>query len=237
MTVFTGAGIRSSGGERLTGERADGGRGAAVSLCGIGRSLQDFAPVLAVTVLTEPAPAAKILVGIRTPAANKTHQDVASVPTRRVPLLLAEAWIARLRQRRADELLTRPDVHAEVANLFGMKLGLADPLELGRARFTVVRVDATQGISVIGENDDGSLRTENLTMFNACVMLELGRDEVPPATASYDPLVWANVADFLTMTATFDAGRIDASLADAFVCAYGLCLQTSARMLQDLGFA
>jgi hypothetical protein len=160
---------------------------------------------------------------------------VASVPTRRVPLLLADAWIECIRQRRPIELPARRDLQAEVANLLGMKLGLADPLELGRARFKVVRVDATQGISVIGENDDGSLRTEKLTMFNACIVLDLGHEEVPKATASYDPLIWADIGDFLAMTATFDAGRIDADLANAFVCAYGLCLKTSAIMLVDLG--
>ncbi len=237
MTIFIEAETSSSDDGRRTGERADQGRGAAVTLCGLGRSLEDFAPVLAVTLLTGRCPAAEILVGIRTAAANKTHQEVASVPTRRVPLLLAQAWIESLRLGRADDLLTQRDLHIEIANLLGMKLGLADPLELGRARFTVARVDATQGVSVIGENDDGSLRTENLTMFNACVVLESGRDEIPRATASYDPLVWAGLADFLTMTATFDVGHIDADLADAFVCAYGLCLKTSARMLADLGLS
>jgi len=217
---------------------SDGGRGAAVLLAGIDRPLKDFAPVLALTVLSANGPAAReILVGVRNPAANKTHQDVASVPTRRVPLVLAKAWISQLRRGRPDEAAARLDLRSEVANIFSMKLGLADPLELGLVRFTVVRLEGTQGISVIGENEDGTVLTENLTMFNVCVVLEEGRDYVPKATASYDPLVWGTVDDFLAMTATNNAGRLEAGLESTFVCAYGLCLQTSARMLKNTGLA
>jgi hypothetical protein len=64
-------------------------------------------------------------------------------------------------------------------------------------------------------------------------VLEEGRSEVPKATASYDPLVWGKVDDFLAMTRTHDAGRLNVGLEGAFVCAYGLCLQTSARMLEN----
>lgn len=216
----------------------DGGRGAAVPLAGVDRPLADFAPVLALTLLGENGPGAReILVGVRNPAANRTHHDVASVPTRRVPLVLAEAWIDQLRRDRADEAAERLDLRSEVANIFSMKLGLADPLELGRVQFRVVRLEGTQGISVIGADEDGTVLTENLTMFNACVVLHEGRGAVPKATASYDPLVWGTVENFLAMTATYDAGRLDAGLEGTFVCAYGLCLQTSARMLDNLGLA
>jgi len=205
---------------------------------GIERPLEDFSPVLALTLLSENWPAPReILVGVRNPAANKTHQGVASVPTRRVPLVLAEAWIEALRRGRPHKAAARLDLRCEVANIFSMKLGLADPLELGLVRFTVVRLEGTQGISVIGEDEDGTALTENLTMFNACVVLEEGRDHIPKATASYDPLVWGTVDNFLAMTATYDAGRLDAGLEDAFACAYGLCLQTSARMLENTGQA
>lgn len=220
------------------GSRSDKGRGTAVLLAGIDRPLEDFAPVLALTLLSENGPAAReILVGVRNPAANKTHQDVASVPTRRVPLVLAEAWIDQLRRSRLDEVAARLDLRSEVANIFSRKLGLADPLELGLVRFTVVRLEGTQGISVIGEDEDGAVLTENLTMFNVCVVLEEGRDNVPKATASYDPLMWGTVDNFLAMIATYDAGQFDAGLDGIFVCAYGLCLLTSAHMLENTGLA
>lgn len=218
------------------GSRSDGDRGAAILLPGIDRPLEDFAPVLALTLLSENGSAAReILVGVRTPAANKTHQDVASVPTRRVPLLVAQAWMDQLSHGQLDKAAARLDLRFEVANILGMKLGLADPLELGRVQFTVVQLEGTQGISVIGEDEDGTVLTENLTMFNACVVLDGGRDNVPRATASYEPLVWGTVGNFLAMTATCEAGRLDPGLEGIFVCAYGLCLQTSARMLENIG--
>jgi hypothetical protein len=217
--------------------RPDGGRGAAVLLAGIERPLEEFAPVLALTLINQNgASTREILVGVRNPAANKTHQDVASVPTRRVPLILAQAWIEQLRRGRLADAAARPDLRSEVANMFSMKLGLADALELGLVRFTVIRLESTQGISVIGANEDGSVLTESLTMFNACVLLDAGRDDVPKATASYDPLVWGTVDNFLAMTRTYDAARLDAGLEGSFVCAYGLCLQTSAHMVETLGY-
>jgi hypothetical protein len=154
-----------------------------------------------------------------------------------VPLVLAKAWIEHLRLGRPDEAAARLDLRSEVAYIFSMKLGLADPLELGLIRFTALRLEGAQGISVIGEDENGGMLTEKLTMFNACVVLEKGRDNVPEATASYVPLVWGTVNNFLAMTATYDAGRLDAGLEGTFVCAYGLCLQTSARMLENIGLA
>ncbi len=206
-------------------------RGAAVLLDGLHRPLADFAPVLALTlVICQWPDEPEILVGVRSPAANHTHPDVASVPTRRVPLLLAEAWLADVRRDGAEPAAARADLRVEVTNVLAAKLGLADALELGRIRFRVLRLEATQGVSVIGE-EDGDPLTENLTMFNACVILEEGRDLVPRATASYDPLVWGTVGNFLAMSASHDAGQLDAGLEAAFVCAYGLCLRTSERML------
>jgi hypothetical protein len=116
------------------------GRGAAVLLAGIHRPLEDFAPALALTLLTGPGPATpEILVGVRNPAANRTHQDVASVPTR-VPLVVAEAWSDQLRRGRADQAAARADLRSEVANIFGLKLGLADPLEPGLVGDAVIAV-------------------------------------------------------------------------------------------------
>jgi hypothetical protein len=215
----------------------ESGRGhpAAVVYSGLGRSLEEFAPVLAVTLLTPGDPMrAEIFVGVRTAAANKTHPDVASVPTRRVPRLLARSWLEQLRLGQHEEAGRRDDLRAEVANIFSRKLGLADALELETFRFRVERLDAVQGHSVIGELDDGSPVAEQLTMFNAHVVVEEGRAGMAKATASYDPLLWGDVPGFLEMTRHADAGRFAPELADTFVCAYGLCLRTSVRMIESL---
>ena len=48
------------------------------------------------------------------------------------------------------------------------------------------------------------------------VTLHNGELLVPPATASYEPLVWADLDDFVAMTRTRDAGRLNQGLDGAF---------------------
>jgi hypothetical protein len=125
------------------------------------------------------------------------------------------------------------DVRDEIAHVFSRKLGLADALERGMVDFEVAAWHAFQGVSVIGEDSDGSPLTENLTMFNALVALHDGLALVPSATASYRPLVWADLDDFIMMTRTRDPGHLNAGLESAFYCAYGLCLATSVAVLSS----
>jgi hypothetical protein len=157
------------------------------------------------------------------------------VPTRRVRQDVARRWLWQLRTRRGAAAARRHDLRDEVAHTFSLKLGLADARERGLVDFEVVSLSAFQGISVIGESADGQPLTENLTMFNAIITLTRGDDQVPPDTASYKPLVWAGTGDFTAMTRARDIGLLNAGLENSFFCAYGLCLQTSARMLADHG--
>ncbi|MBE1489904.1 hypothetical protein [Plantactinospora soyae] len=205
--------------------------GGSKLLPGLHRPLGSYPPVLALTVLRESKSRPEILVGVRDPKANRTHQNVASVPTRRVQPAIARSWLWHLRTYRSSSTPGRHDLRDEVANIFSRKLGLSDAQERGEVHFDVEALTAFQGISVIGEQTDGSAVTESLTMFNALVRLRKGDDHVPALTASYNPLVWADIDDFVAMTRTRDTGRLNAGLEDSFFCAYGLCLQTSAKML------
>jgi hypothetical protein len=146
--------------------------------------------------------------------------------------IVARNWLASFRRGRRLDPGQREDVRNEVSHIFSLKLGLADAQERGQVRFEVADCRAFQGISVIGEHADGSPVTEHLTMFNALVVLHSGQSSVPAATASYRPLVWADTDDFLAMTRTREAGRLNAGLDDFLVCAYGLCLETSVEMLR-----
>jgi hypothetical protein len=206
-------------------------------LPGLRRTLGDFQPVLALTVIRHRGESPEILVGVRDPESNRTHQNVASVPTRRVRLDVARRWLWQLRTGRGAAATRRHDLRDEVAHTFSLKLGLADARERGLVDFDVVSLSAFQGISVIGERSDGQPLTENLTMFNAIITLTRGDDEVPRETASYKPLVWAGTGDFTAMTRSRDIGRLNVGLENSFFCAYGLCLQTSARMLTDHGLS
>lgn len=108
---------------------------------------------------------------------------------------------------------------------------MADALELGQVSLRVLDMGAWQGTSVVGKDDDGPL-TEDLTMVNACVEVVEGAEAFPPGTASYRPLVWAAVADFLDMVETKEVGRLKADLDELMFCAYGLCLETAARIIR-----
>lgn len=191
--------------------------------------LSDYPPVLALTLVRQSTPGqCEILCGARTPAANRTHPEVVSVPTLRVPESVATGWLAALSED------PRPDgVLREVTNLLARKLGVADALELGLIDLRLHELSAWQGTSVIGEDADGPV-TEDLTMFNACVEVVSGGDAFPERTASYDPLLWAPVADFVRMVETREVGLLLPELDELMFCAYGLCLQTTVRMLGGL---
>jgi len=205
--------------------------GGAKLLSRLHRPLGLYQPVLALTVLRHAQSRPEILVGVRDPKANKYHQNVASVPTRRVQPAVAKNWLWQIRAYRSASAAKRADVRDEVANIFSRKLGLADAQERGDISFEVEALAAFQGISVVGELSDGQPAIERLTMFNAVVRLNKGDEFVPRQTASYRPLVWGAIDDFIEMNKTRDTGRLNVGLEDYFSCAYGLCLQTSAVMI------
>jgi hypothetical protein len=207
--------------------------GGSMLLTGLHRSLSDFQPVLALTILRRSAGCTQILVGVRDPDTNQTHQNVTSVPTRRLSVPLAREWRRHLRRGDGGSGDAYAGLRNEVSSLLGYKVGLADQLERGTVNFHLGTVRASQGVSVIGEAAGGAPVTENLTMFNAEVVLEIGSDRVPRSTASYSTLVWADVDAFMRMVRSRDVGALEVGLEYAFACAYGLCLQTSLSVLTD----
>lgn len=228
MTLLDGIRSKLRSGHESPGPRTWGG---ARLLTGLHRPLEQFRPVLALTVIDRTLPRPRILVGVRDPETNRTHQNVTSVPTRRVRPTVAKSWLPAMRGRRPLSVAQRGDIRDEVSHMLSLKLGLADAQERGQVRFDLHACRGFQGVSVIGEYPDGQPLTENLTMFNALITLHNGQSLVPPATASYRPLVWAGTDDFVAMTRSRDPGRLNAGLDDAFPCAYGLCLETSVAML------
>jgi hypothetical protein len=195
-----------------------------------------YRPVLALTLVRRgPIGQFEILTGVRTAAANRTHQDVVSVPTLRVADAVATEWLDTLSRWPDQPLAETDEVAREVANLLARKLGVADWLELGRIELRCRKLGAWQGTSVTGEDTHGRLITEDLTMFNACVEVVRGGELFPAGTASYDPLLWAGVDDFLRMVMTREVGQLRANLDELLFCAYGLCLQTTARLIEEGG--
>jgi hypothetical protein len=193
-------------------------------LADVSQPLVTFAPVLALTLVRRRDTGFEVLTAIRTAAANRTHPGVVSVPTCRVPAVIAREWLDGLGSS------VPVSVAREVENLLARKLGVADALELGDLELAVHELHAWQGTSVIGEDEDG-LRTEDLTMFNACVEVTRGSELVPEETASYHPIRWARPDNFLRMVRTKAVGALEVGFDELMFCAYGLCLETTARVL------
>lgn len=196
-------------------------------LTDVSRPLDTFAPVLALTLVRRRRDGFDVLTGIRTAAANRTHPGVVSVPTFRVPVAIAQPWLDE-RGRGIPESLPR-----EAENLLARKLGVADALELDELDLEVHDLRAWQGTSVIGEDEDG-LRTEDLTMFNACIEITRGSDRFPEETASYSPIRWARTDNFRRMVRTKEVAALEVGFDELMFCAYGLCLETAARVVDGL---
>jgi hypothetical protein len=206
-------------------------------LAAVTEPLTDYRPVLALTLIRHVGGRTEVLVGARTEAANRTHPNVVSVPTLRVPVAVAAGWTGALTG--ALDEATGAGLRREVDNLLARKLGVADALELGRIGLREHVLRGWQGTSVIGDEDgpDGEPRTEDLTMFNACVEVTAGAELFPAGTASYAPLTWVGVVEFLEMVRSKEVAALNAGLDELLFCVYGLCLETSARLLAEQGWS
>ena len=190
-------------------------------------SLSAYRPVLALTVIRYGSRGVEILTGVRTEAANLTHPGVVSVPTLRVPEVLAESWLSGI-----DASI---GLGREMENLLARKLGVADAIELEKVRWKIHAFGAWQGTSIIGENQNGPV-TEDLTMFNACIEIVEGSDLFPAETASYKPLLWVPVKNFLRMVRTRQVAALGADGDELLLfCVYGLCLESAVRVLSIVG--
>jgi hypothetical protein len=194
-------------------------------LTDVSEPLDAFAPVLALTLVRRRPDGFEVLTGIRTAEANRTHPGVVSVPTFRVPVAIAQPWL--------DAPGIPSAVVREAQNLLARKLGVADALELGQLGLEVHDLRAWQGTSVIGETDDGLL-TEDLTMFNACIEVTRGSAAFPAETASYRPIRWARTDNFRRMVRTKEVAALEVGFDELMYCAYGLCLETAARVVDGL---
>jgi hypothetical protein len=154
------------------------------------------------------------------------------VPTLRVPEVVGTGWLDDLNLRHSPTSRTSGGAMREVNNLLARKLGVGDTLELDQIQLAQLDLGAWQGTSVIGEDEHG-LVTEDLTMFNACVEVIDGAELFPAETASYSPLVWARADDFLRMVDTREVAELNADLDELRFCVYGLCLETTARLLRE----
>ena len=209
---------------------------------GVRRPLTDYEPVLSLTVLREGSDEREILMGVRTAVTNTTHQNVWSVPTKRIEQLEdASEWGTILCQSDGFPLSSE---HIGQCNLslrlwtnylMMLKLGAANILESGLLDYTILKLGAWQGVSLI-DYLDGHDVVERLTMYNLAVMVNSGHMEFPSRTLSYNPLVWVPISRFLRAVETRnvdDLGVPVEPLMAVEMCIRGLCVETTTLMLQE----
>lgn len=211
--------------------------------------------VLALTIVNSEQPLSgevaandRVLVCVRNEEINKTHPNVISVPTQRIPTSLAKHIIAAGAATGSSGSTTiysgqtassqSSNGHSEiiyaVESLLAGKLGLADAVESGEFTFTA-RIAGNQiGTANYPEFHGTGLKDhEDLQMLNLLVQVEQGADSFPERTLSYDHIKWVPIEKFLNMWAN---GKQPTDLGfsgeQSFrLCIHGLCISSSADVL------
>jgi hypothetical protein len=169
----------------------------------------------------------QLLLVQRCPRANRTHPNIVSVPTMRIPWPLAQGLVG---------LYGAPVVSSEFSNghdprifaaeaVMSRKLGTA--LEDGRPKYDVGVAAIVSGTAEYetGETESGAT-SEPLRMINLCVTLrESAMFAFPATTASYSKVFWVQAADFLRSPMKFWWGPM----------LRGLCVSSTKRVLCSPG--
>ena len=208
---------------------------------GLGRSLAEYEPVLSLTIIRQGQYEQEILMGVRTSLANNTHENVWSVPTKRIEGVESPAEWKAILDRNGGMPLSAEGLRECASSLrlwtnylMMLKLGAANLMETRRLDYEILKLGAWQGVSLI-DYIGGQDVTEALTMFNLAVMITAGDSEFPSRTLSYDPLTWVPISRFLLAAETkniYDLGVPMDPLRSVEMCIRGLCVETSTLMLQ-----
>jgi hypothetical protein len=203
----------------------------------------DASPVIALTVLDADDGERSILIGVRTVTANRTHPQVISTPTQRIPWSFVRqlsagataigglessgrARVLDIQSSASSEAATRYVVRA----LFSSKLGIAAQLETGKLEYRAAVESLTLGTAQY-PNLPAHQGKERILMFNIRVTITEGAGLFPTGTASYDPLAWVDKKAFLKAVESKDIFLLFPDGDPVELCIYGLCVSTSARLL------
>ena len=187
----------------------------------------------------------RVLCCVRNDKVNRTHPNVVSVPTQRMPASLAHAIIYKGKRRgvfaETSLLSSKPVLSSRVSghdplifaveSLLSRKLGVADALEADVIKFEAVVAGVHNGTA----NYENLSTSENLRMINVKLVITEGIEHFPNNTTSYDIINWIKVENFLRM---WDDGK-DVSLAGIGfekalgICVDGLCILSTYDILSD----
>ncbi|WP_424978726.1 hypothetical protein [Leisingera sp. S232] len=189
-----------------------------------------------------------VLICVRNEDINETHPNVISVPTQRIPAVLAEKIIAAGAEEGSSGSTTiyrgqaasskSANGHSEiiyaVESLLAGKLGLADAIERGDFSFTA-RLAGNQIGTANHPEFHGTDRPdhEDLQMMNIMVRVDRGAELLGEPTVSYDHVKWVSIDKFRTM---WSNGKQPTDVGftgeESFrLCIHGLCISSSADVL------
>ena len=202
---------------------------------GMRSPLTDYRPVMALTLTRDGHDGREVLIGIRSVCANATHQDVVSVPTKRIECaMLATKWCqASGASHPGVTFESDPLLRLSVKYLLSLKLGLADALESRMVEFSFIGMRAWQGVSLI-DCKNGVDITEHLTMINVAMHVERGSGLFACRTASYDYIGWVATERLRKAAVSKDLDDLGLDI-DPYdgvgMCIRGLCIDTAIEML------
>jgi len=207
--------------------------------------------VLALTILdtgSDPAGTitqdTKIRVCVRNRSVNRTHAEIVSVPTQRIPVAIAEdifATSATVVGRFGDTRLTpgtlvsnklvsgHHSVIYAVEALLSGKLGVGAELEAGLISFSASLSGVQEGFAIYSELN----AREYLKMLNVIVKITEGSKLFPENTVSYSAARWVPISGYMEMWLTRDVTRVGISARDAIrgICVDGLCISSTYDVL------
>lgn len=203
-----------------------------------GDSESNYSPVLGLTILRQVGSSRRreILVVARRPATNRTHPNVVSVPTQRIPAILAQEITKEshlVGNVGATQVYDGTPIRRvsggrnHQATLYAVEALMAKKFEIGASLVTrqilfsaVLRTVAFGKITYPSETTDDEF--EFIAMVNVEVVIEEGSGLIPPETASYTNLKWISLDKFQKMVEGRDAA--EAGMNPFQFCVHGLCL-------------
>lgn len=174
----------------------------------------------------EIVPTTKIWVCVRKPDTNRTHPDILSIPTQRIPKDIISR--CALEEFVSNEHFSghNPIIYI-VENLLSCKLGLADSIENAKLTFEASLLGCYKGTASYANTET----KEKLKMINVLVQIKTGADLFSEETASYYNSKWASVKDFMKMWEEKNPIHIEESLGG--ICVDGLCILSTYNILKE----
>lgn len=220
-----------------------------------GKSLNNPSPVVSLTIVDSSTldqnrinERTRMLLVVRSDETNRTHPNVISVPTQRIPKPLLDAILQSSFSSRQVHLTTffssdeisnsstsghNPLIYT-VESILSRKLRLSEALETEKFTFGCRLYALRKGKSYHPNLSLEDGREEYISMANILVSVFYGIDLVPTTSASYSHIFWTDVKHFVETMQNRDPLIINLNPIE--YCLHGQCILTSYQiMAYELG--